>query len=141
MRKEQRSYQIQTNSQTRIIRSVNKSLPTVQDPQKRSSKKETIKKSMKDVIQKRKSEGNKHLITKINKMRRIENIGRIKGGTKSKQQISGGCINQPCENNIKILQFWMKGDFRNSLKRINRYSIFISKSGLFIFYLIMFFTN
>ena len=69
---------------------------------------------------------------KIKKRSRLDTIGQLteRGNPRqSAKQSTGGCITQSCLDNVKNLQFWMKGDFANAFKRIMRFFTFVSKSG------------
>ena len=63
---------------------------------------------------------------RLNRVQQISAQGNLR---KNEKQGSGDCINRSCWENIQNLQFWFRGDFANSFKRMNRYKSFISKSG------------
>jgi len=72
---------------------------------------------------------------KIQDMRKIKRINKVSEQSNLKQedrQSLGVCIDRSCWENIQNLQFWFRGDFENSKKRLNRYKIFISKSGAYL---------
>ena len=72
---------------------------------------------------------------KIRDMRKIKRINQVSEQNNLKQedrQSFGACIDRSCWENIQNLQFWFRGDFENSKKRLNRYKIFISKSGAYL---------
>lgn len=65
--------------------------------------------------------------------------GQGKSVLKSKdgmKQAVAGCINQSCLDNLKKLQFWIKGDFANAEKRFKRYETFVKITGKFSYYFI-----
>ena len=50
------------------------------------------------------------------------------------KQAVAGCINQSCLDNLKKLQFWIKGDFANAEKRFKRYENFVKITGKLSYY-------
>ena len=84
---------------------------------------------------KRESNKNKLLF----KTGKLVATGQGKSVLKSKdgmKQAVAGCINQSCLDNLKKLQFWIKGDFTNAEKRFKRYENFVKITGKFSYYFI-----
>ncbi len=60
-----------------------------------------------------------------------KSVLKTKDGMK---QAVAGCINQSCLDNLKKLQFWIKGDFANAEKRFKRYENFVKITGKLSYY-------
>ena len=108
------------NQNTRIVRDETKNSKTIETLSE-------IRKSSRGTGETNK----KKLMFKTGKLVATGQEKRVLKSKDGIKQAVAGCINQSCFDNLKKLQFWIKGDFTNAEKRFKRYETFVKITGKF----------